>query len=145
MKPNDRIMEKFNTALHGRELWIELKRINQIDENWILILFPVDDSNLINAALKELPLYMRRKYLNSALLIGDNNNVVIDEISVEGLNVLSKHISPEDIESILSYYRLQQFFKNIVVVSLNEPFGSDALIGKKGITIDDYVRDAIFV
>ena len=46
---------------------------------------------------------------------------------------------------LVSYYRLQQFFRNIVVITMEEPFGTGGIVGKCGITLDDYVRDALYV
>lgn len=139
------IIEKKNMILHGRKVWLTLKNKNVIDNSWVLILFPTRNTELNESAIKCIPAYLDRKYLANTMLLAIEGTGLFKDIKINGHLVVTKYLSESDMESILTFYKLQQFFKNIVVVSLEDPFSGGGIIGKCGITLDDYVADAIFV
>lgn len=142
---NKRIIEKRNLALRGREIWLAIKASNNLDENWALVIFPTENVELNKTAVEYLSDYLKKKYLNGVVLLTHKYAPFIAGISIDNCTMVSKCLSENDMEAIIMYYKLQQFFRNIVVVSIDEPFGCDAIIGKCDITLVDYVADAIFV
>lgn len=135
----------FQLALSGREVWIRLKETYKINEYCFLVLCPSDEILLNKAAMENLDEFLKRKYIKRAVVVSiytDIRRLCEDSKQAEIQFVC---ISQEEMEGILKYYRLTQFTQNIVVISLEEPFGNGNIIGKEGITLEDYVRNAIYV
>ena len=139
------LIEKKNMVLRGREIWLNLKDRNGIDNSWVLIIFPTGNKELNESALKCIPAFLKRKYLTNAILLAREGTGSFDDISIKEHIVVTRYLLETDMEAILTFYKLQRFFKNIVVVSLEESFSGGGIIVKCGITLDDYVADAIFV
>ena len=134
---------KINEAKKGREVWLQLKDKWNIDSNWVLVIMPENDVKLNDCAIKKLSEYMKRKYYHKAIIIYCDDNF-LQSIDYNDIFVLEK-IDDSEMKCIVSYYCLQQFFKNIVVVSLEEPFGSKNVVGHMGISLVDYVENALFI
>ena len=139
------IEEKYDCTLRGRARWLNYKEKYKIDEEWYLILMPTYNEKLNHKAFLYLEDFMNRKYIKKTLVVileHDKANFVPpnkrESVYIEGVN---EKIMME----LVLYYRLQQFFRNVVVITIEEPFGTGGIVGKCGITLDDYVRDALYV
>lgn len=135
-------------AKKGREIWLKIKRQYSFEAiNDCLVVLPSEMKRLNLAALEETPAYMKRKYLRKAIIIGINELPLTGgwQRFAEGGQILFRRLEKVQCEQLLKYYRLTQFTKNIIVVSLEEPYGNGNIIGKESITLKDYIRDAIFV
>ncbi len=139
------IEEKYNCSLKGRARWLRYKEKYQIDEEWYLILMPAYNEKLNYKAFLYLADFMNRKYIKKTLVIlleqGKTNSVPSNMQE----RVYIESVDEKMMTELVSYYRLQQFFRNIVVITMEEPFGTGGIVGKCGITLDDYVRDALYV
>lgn len=135
----------YKMSLNGRECWLYFKdKYNLRIEDYI-ILFPDDEETLNQVAASQLTDFLKRKFAKKALVLCVNSEVKkVIENFIE-VNIPSEIISEKDMQNLLKYYRLVQFTKNIVIISTEEPFGNDHIIGKDGITAEDYIRDAIYV
>lgn len=137
--------EKYNDALCGRTEWIELKEEYQIDNEWYLILMPSYDEELNQKAIYYLRDFMYRKYVEKVLVIHLLGTSLHFKENMDNKKVFIKSVSKGKMRELITYYRLQSFFRNIIVISMDEPFGTKGFIGKCGITIDDYIKDALYV
>lgn len=135
-------------AKRGREIWLEIKGQYSFEPvNDCLVILPSQEEKLNQAALKEIHDYMQRKYLYKAVIISISGVSPTEwgQQFAEGRQIFFKRLEKVQCKQLLKYYRLTQFTKNVAVVSLEEPYGNGNIIGKRGITIDDYVRNAVFV
>ena len=85
-----------------------------------------------------LPQIKQEKYMEKVVVLTEELHTVISK------DIIQVQRNQQVIESIMRYYRLQQFAFNIYVASDEMPYGCSSIIGVKGITIEDYVRYAIF-
>lgn len=135
-------------AKRGREIWLEIKGQYSLEPvNDCLVILPSQERKLNQAAMKEIPDYMERKYLHRAIIISISSVPLTEQGQqfAEERQIFLKQLEKVQCKQLLKYYRLIQFTKNVIVVSLEEPYGNGNIIGKKGITMDDYVRNAVFV
>lgn len=132
-------------AERGRKRWLEIKDEYKIDGLWYVVICPRKDKELCQLVLQQLPYFLERKYISKAMVImedSDRENMYIEN---KDITICFKQAGGQEIDEILKYYRLVQFEKNVVVVSLEEPYGTAGIIGKEGITLKDYVNDALLV
>lgn len=141
----EELKQDLKMAFSGREYWIRLKEKYEIDENYYLILCPTSNFLLNKIAMENLRNFLKRKFIQQAIVLSVFSK--IEELCPYSTkkDIQFKYLGQEEMDLILKYYRLLQFFKNIVVISLEEPFGNENIIGKKGISLEDYVKDAIYV
>lgn len=141
----EELKTEFKSAFKGREYWIDLKVRYRVDENCFLIICPTDNFLLNVIAMENLTDFLTRKYIKRAVILSLNPKLEKDYPFLTDVNVQFVQVEQEKMECILNYYKLTQFTKNIVVISLEQPFGNENIVGKKGITLTDYVKDAIYV
>lgn len=131
----------FTQAERGRELAVQLRNTYAADERTCWIILPDDDEELWEAATENLPSYMESKCFSHALILGCRS--CFTELHCERGTIHYIACTQDDLEAILAYYRLVPFAET-VVVSLKEPYALPGWIGHFGITVRDYVRDALF-
>lgn len=138
MQLSNALDEHFALAKKGRDFWLDFKKEVSWRDEWSLIIVPDETPELREALIRLLPEIERRKYMIQP--------VIITECEIDDCpeSVIYKLIGSEEMLALLKYYRLCQFASNVYVVSFEIPFGSDAMIGVKGITIDDYLLDSVF-
>ena len=130
--------QRMELAYQGYSIWKKLKEEYSIKDTDCLVLFPCDDNALNATTLKYLPEYMKTKYYDRIILFSKQNNVsskIFETIDFSG----------KDMDYLVNLYKLTQFSKRIVMVSLQEPFSSSGIIGNEGIDLDDYVKNALLV
>lgn len=135
----------FQLALKGREYWIEIKKRYEIDENCYLVICPTNDFLLNKIAMENLNEFLKRKYIKKAIILSTYIGLKEFYTHFSKADVQFQYLDQKQMNCTLKYYKMVQFFPNIVVISLEQPFGNGNIIGKKGITLIDYVRDAIYV
>jgi hypothetical protein len=129
-------------AWRGKRIWNRLKRKYSIGYGDCLVIMPHDDKVLNLCALKYLPSYMARKYTDRAFVLTGVKDMS-DRIQ-DFENMVCILVSEDEIKLILKYYCLKEFRKMTVVVSFDEPYGSDGLLKKTGYTLDDLVASCIY-
>lgn len=139
------LMEDYQLAQQGRKLWLEIKEEYKIDELWYVAICPGKDVAINELLLAHLPDFLRRKFIHYAVIILEEDIQGKACVEDNGIILYFRKTGREGIEAILKYYRLMQFEKNIIVASLEEPYGTAGIIGKEGITLEDYVKDALLV
>lgn len=133
------VEETIQEALQGKELFEKYKEQYHISENDCIVLLLQESIEVNRLLLKYLPEYLKRKYLERAIVFCVEN----EESPIENLIRIS--MTEDKIKAMVRYYRLLSFHKNIIVASLKEPFGNGNIVGKQRITLEDYVKDAILV
>ncbi len=134
--------QEFKKALNGKEIWNVYNEKYHLNEDGLVIIMPTVDEELNKTAVQLLPEYMERKYYKNALVLSRKKYI---SKHTGGQRVINECLSNEEMTCIVSYYRLKQFFKNIVIVSIEEPFGGGGIIGKENISLYNYIRDALYV
>lgn len=141
----EELMEDYKLAERGRKLWLEIKDEYKVDALWYVVICPKKDETLNRLVLKHLPDFLERKFISRAVVISEDEARGKKPVENNGTVVCFRQVSRQEIEELLKYYRLIQFEKNIIVASLEEPYGTAGIIGKEGITLEDYVKDALLV
>lgn len=136
------IQEDFEQAEYGRRIWCRLKEREHWTEKDCLIIFPTEHEQLNELAVKWMKGYIEKKHFEKVIVISYDSNLLS---KVCGGNIIKEVMKKEDINHLLKYYRLQQFASNIVVASLESPYGNMHFVGHKGITLEDYVINAIYI
>lgn len=132
---------EYEDALKGRNIWLEIQERYHITNQWGVIFFISGDDRLNNQVVQLIPDYMKKNNLNEVLIIQEKDN--LSEVkTIENVNYLTLHKS--EITKVLKYYRLIHFCKNIVVISLEEPYGNECISKNKEIAYKDYIASAIF-
>lgn len=135
----ENIRDDYFTALKGREYWLHLKEKYGIKNEDGLILCTEEDSRWLEEIAKWLPSFARRKHFSQTIFLSTVSLPVIPE--KDGIFLECAVISGEWMKCLLKYYRLTQFTRYIYAISLEQPFGNDHMIGHKGITIQNWLRN----
>lgn len=133
------LQEQYKLAMEGKRCWLDIKKMYNIKCEDCLVILPSDDNELNKCAIKYLPSYMEKKYIRKSFLVSKGDlNIADKQVTVIKLTF-------DKIQALLKYYRLLQFTRNVVVISLESPYGNENIINKEDISMDDYVKDAIYV
>ncbi len=132
---------KISEAMNGREIWSDLRRKYQITELDVIVIIDSRDKNLVSKSIECLREYTDRKKIDREIIIYSDD---MHPESFDDKRIICK-VENEKLNNLLRFYRMIQFTKNIVVISLNQPFGNKGIIGKVGITLEDYIKDSIYV
>ncbi len=132
---------KISEAMSGRVIWNDLKRKYKVTESDVVVIVESTDKCLVSKSIELLREYTDRKNLDREIIIccSDTQLAPCDDRRI----VVQK--GKDELNALLRFYRMIQFTKNIVVISLSMPFGNKGIVGKVGITLEDYIRDAIYV
>ncbi|WP_026521610.1 hypothetical protein [Butyrivibrio sp. VCB2001] len=142
----DNLTDSFLEADRGRKVWIKMKEEYAITSIDSLLIFPEDDPELCISAINLLDKYIAKKKYSRAFVICENG-LYQQELQryVKKTEYCFVPLSQEDFSCLLRYYRLVQFFANIVVVSCNKPYGSRGLIESGKVTVEDYIENTLYV
>lgn len=119
----DSIDNEIIEAYEGREMWLSIKEKYSINSNSGLVILASDNQELNNVAREIIPIYKE---------VRDLDKIVILTVEENG------------IDKVLRYYRAIKFFKNTIVVSLEEPYGNDFFMKNTDIDMYEFVKVAIF-
>lgn len=138
-------MAEMEMAVRGWNYWMHIKEKYVPDEEIGLVIVQSEDKAMVDAALGLLPVYMKRKYLKRVIVVMERETA--DGTGREGTpdSVVFVAAQRKEIDDLLAYYRVVQFFHEIAVISVEEPYGNANIIGKEGITLSDYVKNALYV
>lgn len=110
-------------AYEGREIWLSIKKQYSMTNNSGLVIFASTNQELNNVAREIIPVYKEVRKLDK---------------------IVTLSIEEPGIDKVLSYYRAIRFFKNTIVVSLDEPYGNDYFMKNTDIDLYEFVKVAIF-
>ncbi len=145
MNENEKfLVEEIEEAKKGRKIWLDLRNKWELDENWFLIILPEKSKELNSIALLKLDNFLNKKYVQNALILYSSYLSDQDKFNYSN-NIVFVYIEEKKLKQVLRYYRLKQFFKNIVVISLEEPFGNSGFIEHIDITLENYIEDGLYV
>ena len=139
------IEDRFEEAKIGKEIWDKLKSDYLITESDVVVIVRDANTDFINKSIKYLREYTKKKSLERELILYSDNSSLDDKDDEEDNQRIYLRLKEKEIQAVLRLYRLIQFTKNIVVLSLSAPYAGAGIIGKAGITMDDYIKDAIYV
>lgn len=131
-------------ALAGRKLWLDLKETYGINDLWCLLVLPEEDPALNDCAYHNVYPWMKQRCLSGVCVVKLEDCRVASTSEAGDLTVRYADLKPDEMECLLSYYKLCSFFENTVVVSVHEPIGNLNFLGKHGLTLDDFIRETFF-
>lgn len=135
--------KKIISASRGKKIWHKIQKKYHM-ENEFLILLRDTEKELAKSALSYLQEFIKKKYSSGAVVVTTNKDFITEYSNLQ-CNINFELVSPEQEEFLVAYYCLYHFYDAVIVVSLNEPFGSYGLLEKETITLDDMVREYIFI
>ena len=136
------IFASFIDAYAGRKIWLLLKKKYVIAPETLLLILPDVNYELNYNAMHHLVEYMHNLLIKSTIVITKSDSFQNYEVpNVNNTTIVT--LSEQDIALLLKYYCHNHFAK-IKVISYREPFGSDGLLNKPGITVDYMVRVYFF-
>ncbi len=138
-------MKRAEMAMAGREYWLHIKEKYRPDEETGLVIVQTNETEMADTAVRLLPVYMKRKYLKRIILILDRELATEIKKEENPKSVILVAVERRKIEELLVYHRLVPFFYETAVVSVEDPYGNANIIGKEGITLEDYVKNALYV
>lgn len=138
-------MPEAQAAMAGREYWLRIKERYLPDEETGLIIVQAREPDMIDTAVRLIPAYLKRKYLKRAILVADQETAAEIGLREKPSGITLVAAERKVLEELLTYYRLVQFFHEIAVISVEEPYGNAHIIGNEGIALEDYVRNALYV
>lgn len=137
--------EHYKIGAIGRELWLKIKEKYDFGYEYsCLVIFPTANQNLNNAAIEGLPEFVERKYLKKVVLVFPKT-FWEEVLTIKDCEVYREILTEEEIQQLLKYYRLLQFTKHIVVISMSLPYGNGNMVGINDITYHDYVSKGLYV
>ena len=140
------LLSDYKMAEEGRRLWLEIKESIQMDVSCVLIIVSEKDDAFNNAVCRLIPAYMRRKNYHKTVILCKKDESSFDAAeNSEDPDVIIRHYEDDEISALLKYYSLVQFFVNIVVISLEDPFGSRQLLDSGIVDMDDYIENTFLV
>ncbi|MCQ2522892.1 MAG: hypothetical protein MJ123_01020 [Lachnospiraceae bacterium] len=133
---------KYNIIKEGRGIFVDIKNKYCLNENDYIILFPDDMDELSNMVIDNIEVLKRKKYVKRFFFVCcDQTNLHVEKRN----DTIWICCSQKELDALMAYYTLVDFFSNIIVASYDMPFGSKGIIGKNGISLRDYVVDVLFV
>ncbi len=137
----DEIMDSFIPAEQGKSLWLEIKAKYGYQNGDLLLLLPTDCDEMNRAAIQYIPVYIKNKYIRHAFVVYRKNAAYFE---VDMPYVTDIELPETQLLQLVALYKLIQFEKNIVAVIPELPFASVGILGKNGITAEDYVINTFF-
>ena len=130
----------------GRDIICSIRELYTLDETVCWVLLPEENEELNRLATGCILLdYMENKGCPRAVILSpDRGQNSPHSVWQRGREILSLALEAEDFAAVLSYCRLVAFASHLIIVSLREPYSFSAWIGHFGITLERFVRDALF-
>lgn len=136
--------KEFGQALNGRDIWLKIKEKYSFISPYELIIFPTENHVLNKEAIKALPVYIDKVFLDRVVAVTDQE-LVIESIAGLGLeNICCEKITSEEMSVLLTYYRLVTFYPHVSVISLAEPYGDDYFFCESEIDTQNFILSAVF-
>lgn len=136
------MFENFKLAENGKNLWKRIKEKHHYGNNDLLLLLPTRNDDMNMVAIQYLPFYMKKKYISRTFVL--HNKYTGYPMKTEYPDIIEIELLDSQMDAVLRLYRMFQFERNIIVISPELPFATKGIIGKKGIGIEDYVKDTFF-
>ena len=137
----------FDHAECGRLIITKLKRHFQLDDQVCWVILPTNDEKLNRLATGDILFsYLTDKYISRCIVLLKTETRLPEptQLSQRNWQIYYQRLTVQEIDAVLSYYRLVQFASDVHVACLEEPFGCPGWIGNYGITLEEYVRWVIF-
>ncbi len=136
--------KEFFSVWEGREVWQRLRRKYDFTDMIGLVLFPSLDLSVNREAAALLPSYMEERGLHRTVAVTNCIGAagILTDMAHE--NVALEKVSYHEMNCLLKYYRLVQFCVNLVVVSLEEPFGNDLVVRDGRTELRSFIQSWVY-
>ncbi|WP_167956023.1 hypothetical protein [Anaerosporobacter faecicola] len=131
---NDHISE----AEKGRQIWIQYCDNYKIDSQTLVVLMPEHDWKYNEIALKHMEQYCFKKKLKKKVILTVDNTVIEKYIQYSS-DANAILVDDEVADDILQFYCLYDFTPNLVIASLEKPYGrkGKGCVGKNKLSLEE--------
>lgn len=136
--------KEFEKALEGRAIWLRIKEKYNFTNGCGLVIFPSGDEVLNKEAVKLLPEYRKKLFLNKVIAVTDNEAVGEMLNCVINQDIFCENLRQTEIKLLLQYYKLVVPCAHISVVSIENPYGNRNLLDELDVDFEDYIMSAIY-
>lgn len=136
--------KEFEEALAGRDVWLKIKNKYGFTNGCGMAVFPSEDEALNKEAVRLLPEYRRKLFLNKVVAVTDQAAVTDLLKNVISGEIFCENLAQEEIQLLLKYYRLVIPCAHISVVSMDEPYGNGNLLKEMDVDFEDFIMSAIY-
>lgn len=125
-------------AKAGKDCWNRVVGSKGNNNDVCIICMPSINEELNRACICRMEDYFAAKYYRDFLIISHlNNKDIIGEY--EFLQGKAVFLSEDEMSDLITFLRLVNMDYNVIVISMDEPFGSSSMMRKLNISIDEYV------
>ena len=109
--------------LKGWLIWNNIRIVQSIDYKKVVIVLTGNNEKIDQCCLNYIEEFMRRKYLNEAILLHDRYGDANPYYRTNGrkINVKDVIIKKKTIETLYKYYNLVRFYDNLVFTYTDTP------------------------
>lgn len=136
--------KEFEQALAGRTVWLKIKEKYHFTNGCGIVVFPSEDEALNREAVRLLPEYREKMFLNKVIAVTDNEAVVNVLNNVVDQNIYCEMLRQDEVNLLLIFYRLVIPSAHFSVVSMEEPYGNSNLLREMDVDFKDFILSAIF-
>lgn len=136
--------KEFRHALSGREVWLKIKKKYEFTNEFGIVLFPSENQDLNTEAAALLPSYKSRAALKKVVAVTCRKSAACLLSCLAEENIEYEMLGQEEMEDLLGYYRLVSFCAHVIVVSLDKPYCEKHFLTETGITLENFVKNAIY-
>ena len=130
----------YQTALEGRRLWLKIKKKFEFQPEDALIFCSINSSEYLLEVKQWLPGFAERKQFGNTIFVYVGNKGFLQDYHSDH-KIYECCLEKVQMECLLKYYRLTQFVRYGYVISFEWPFGNDCMLGHKGVTFADWLRN----
>lgn len=134
----------YKRMILGRYVWKKVKRVIKPDESTVVILFPDDDSIVLNSVISQLDEYVDRKYWTRVVFLYSKEKEIYNKCDFMYINY---YLEPNEINNLMQYFRTVNFFECFIVASLEKPEGNTVgrLIKSGKMNLEELIKASILV
>ncbi|WP_022756109.1 hypothetical protein [Butyrivibrio fibrisolvens] len=124
-------------TIRGWIFWKKMKNKYNLSNEDGLFIFDSKDVNFKKHVEKWIESFSTEHNLKKSVLVSREGyiqfNCVFDGLYIE-------YVPVKTIKSLLSYYKVVQFTKNIYPLILEPPFSNDHMVGYRGLGYEEYLK-----
>ncbi len=128
---------QYEEAMQGRKKDFEINLSYHICENAVKIVVLIDNEHYLKEFREWLIPFCKRKEFQNAVILSEQFRE--GEENINEIRIIYLERNRQEIDRILKYYILCKS-QNVYVISFDQPFGNDNMLGHKGIEFKDWLR-----
>lgn len=125
-------------AEKGKRSWKRITEKQPLNADICYILMPTTVEALNKACIHQIKEYVEMKYYSDFVLVSCvENKRIINEYGHFSQNAI--FVKQEEMEELITFFKLVGVDNNVIILSMDEPFGSGSIMQRLHIPINEYV------